>query len=153
MRIIVGRRSGKSFREFVTIFELVNELQAKLNQAVEDMRMLGRMGANVCPVCAHYNHGEGSKEHCITCITNRETDNFEWRGNNMRLFDIAIKKDVATAPTVDAVPVVHAYWMHDTYCSNCRAAKARPWAGYLEQNSNTFCHVCGAKMDGGASDD
>lgn len=49
--------------------------------------------------------------------------------------------------TVDAVPVVHAYWVNGTYCSSCRAAKARPWAGYLEQNSNTFCHVCGAKMD------
>lgn len=56
---------------------------------------------------------------------------------------------IESAPTVDAVPVVHAYWVNGTYCSNCRAAKARPWAGYLEQNSNTFCHVCGAKMDGG----
>ena len=43
--------------------------------------------------------------------------------------------------------LIHAYWMNDTYCSNCRAAKARPWAEYLEQKSNTFCHVCGAIMD------
>ena len=80
MRIIVGRRSGKTFRQFETMLKLMNELQADLNQAVEDMRMLGRIGANICPVCVHHNHGEGSKEHCITCIINRETDNFEWRG-------------------------------------------------------------------------
>lgn len=58
----------------------ISELESKLNQAVEDIRMLGRMGQNICPVCAHHNHGEGSKEHCITCIINRDTDNFEWRG-------------------------------------------------------------------------
>lgn len=51
------------------------------------------------------------------------------------------------APTVDAVPVVHAYWMDDIICSHCRSTKARPWAAYLEQRANTFCHVCGAKMD------
>lgn len=56
------------------------KVKTAAEQAVEDIRMLGRMGANICPVCAHYNHGEGSKEHCITCIINRETDNFEWRG-------------------------------------------------------------------------
>ena len=55
-------------------------------------------------------------------------------------------------PSTDAAPVVHAYWMDDAYCSNCRAARARPWAGYLEHNANTYCHVCGAKMDGGADD-
>lgn len=59
---------------------LIKQLESKLNQAVEDIRMLGRMGQNICPVCAHHNHGEGSKEHCITCIINRDTDNFEWRG-------------------------------------------------------------------------
>ena len=51
-----------------------------LNQAVEDIRMLGRMGANICPVCAHHNHGEGDKQKCVSCIINRDTDNFEWRG-------------------------------------------------------------------------
>lgn len=59
---------------------------------------------------------------------------------------------VEAAPAVDAVPVVHAYWMGGTYCSNCRAAKARPWAGYLEREANTYCHACGAKMDGGDND-
>jgi len=60
--------------------ETILRIATEANQAVEDIRRLGRMGANICPVCAHYNHGEGSKEHCITCIINRDTDNFEWRG-------------------------------------------------------------------------
>lgn len=47
-----------------------------LNQAVADIRILGRMGQNVCPVCAHYNHGQGCKE-CIRCL---KEDNFKWRG-------------------------------------------------------------------------
>lgn len=52
------------------------QLDNKLNQAVEDLKMLGRMWQNICPVCAHYNHGEGSKM-CITCP---KLDNFKWRG-------------------------------------------------------------------------
>ena len=80
MRFVAGRRSGKSFMEFKMIFERMNELQADLNQAVEDIRMLGRMGQNVCPVCAHYNHGEGDKQKCVGCIMKWDTDNFEWRG-------------------------------------------------------------------------
>ena len=58
----------------------IQQLESKLNQAVEDIRMLGRMGTNICPVCAHHNHGEGDKQKCVTCIINRDTDNFEWRG-------------------------------------------------------------------------
>lgn len=46
-------------------------------KAVEDIRALGRMGANICPLCAHYNHGEGGKQ-CIACP---KMDNWEWRGN------------------------------------------------------------------------
>lgn len=57
-----------------------DRLRKERDAAVEDIRMLGRMGANICPVCARYNHGEGDKRKCITCIINRETDNFEWRG-------------------------------------------------------------------------
>lgn len=45
-------------------------------KAVEDIRLLGRMGINICPVCAHHNHGQGSKE-CVKCL---KEDNFEWRG-------------------------------------------------------------------------
>ena len=54
-----------------------------LNQAVEDIRLLGRMGQNICPVCANYNHGQGCKE-CVKCL---KEDNFKWRG--------AVKEDKA----------------------------------------------------------
>ena len=57
-------------------------LRTQLHQAVEDIRTLGRMGQNVCPVCAYHNHGEGCKDKCITCIINKDTDNFRWRGEN-----------------------------------------------------------------------
>ena len=53
-------------------------LKRERNMAVEDMRKLGRMGQNVCPVCAYYNHGEGCKE-CVKCM---KEDCFRWRGEN-----------------------------------------------------------------------
>lgn len=56
--------------------EWMGQMIGERDQAVEDLKMLGRMGANICPVCAHYNHGEGSKK-CISCP---KMDNFEWRG-------------------------------------------------------------------------
>lgn len=77
MKIVVGRRSGKSFGQFKEICKLVEEKQAALEQAVEDIRMLGRTGAFICPVCAHYNHGEGTKGECIKCLTG---DGFRWKG-------------------------------------------------------------------------
>lgn len=55
----------------------IQQLESKLNQAVEDIRMLGRTGEFICPVCAHYNHGEGTKGECVKCFTG---DGFRWRG-------------------------------------------------------------------------
>lgn len=55
----------------------IDQLESKLNQAVEDIRLLGRMGANICPVCAHYNHGAGNPEKCPNAL---KEDCFEWRG-------------------------------------------------------------------------
>lgn len=55
----------------------IQQLENKLNQAVEDIRMLGRIGNWLCPVCAHYNHGEGTKGKCVKCFTG---DGFRWRG-------------------------------------------------------------------------
>lgn len=55
----------------------IEHLDSKLDEAVEDFRMLGRMGANICPVCAHYNHGAGSPEKCPKAL---KEDCFEWRG-------------------------------------------------------------------------
>ena len=55
----------------------VEQLESKLNRAVEDIRLLGRTGEFICPVCAHYNNGEGVKGECVKCLTG---DGFRWRG-------------------------------------------------------------------------
>lgn len=63
-----------------TIHNLMKQnelLRKERDSAVEDIRMLGRTGEFICPVCAHYNHGEGTKGECIKCLTG---DGFEWRG-------------------------------------------------------------------------
>lgn len=57
------------------LFE-VKALKAERDALVEDLKMLGRMGQNICPVCVNYNHGEG-RLNCIACP---KMDNFEWRG-------------------------------------------------------------------------
>ena len=54
---------------------------------------------------------------------------------------------VAAAPTVDAVPVVHAQWIEDgsgiIICPECKR-------GYnLIAKYTHYCPNCGAKMDGG----
>lgn len=59
------------------VLALIQQLESKLNQAVEDIRMLGRTGEFICPVCAHFNHGEGTKGECVKCLTG---DGFRWRG-------------------------------------------------------------------------
>ena len=51
-----------------------------LKRAVEDIRMLGRMGEFICPVCAYYNHGEGTSGECVKCLTG---DGFRWRGEKV----------------------------------------------------------------------
>lgn len=56
---------------------LIQQLESKLKQAVEDFHLLGRTGEFICPVCAHYNHGEGKKGECVKCLTG---DGFRWRG-------------------------------------------------------------------------
>lgn len=58
----------------------IQQLESKLNQAVEDIRMLGRTGEFICPVCAYYNHGEGTSGECVKCLTG---DGFRWRGEKM----------------------------------------------------------------------
>ena len=57
--------------------ELLNRYSDMVIRAVDDIYMLGRMGANICPVCAHYNHGAGDPEHCPKAL---KEDCFEWRG-------------------------------------------------------------------------
>lgn len=58
--------------------EEILRLANKVAQAVEDIRMLGRMGQNICPVCAHYNHGAGNPKQCPRAL--KCEDCFEWRG-------------------------------------------------------------------------
>jgi hypothetical protein len=58
---------------------------------------------------------------------------------------------IATAPSVDAVEVVHARWLRyehgsGIYCSHCRHKRR-----YKDANDN-YCPNCGAKMDGGNED-
>lgn len=57
-------------------FVYIQQLEAERNQALQDIQMLGRMGSNICILCEHYNHGEGSAA-CVTCP---KLDNFKWRG-------------------------------------------------------------------------
>jgi len=59
------------------VIEYIKRLESKPKQAVEDILLLGHMGANICPVCAHYNHGAGDPKHCPKAL---KEDCFEWRG-------------------------------------------------------------------------
>lgn len=67
---------GSVVKNTIDLLFEVKALKEERDALVADMRMLGRMGANVCPVCTYYNHGEGCKK-CITCP---KMDNFRWRG-------------------------------------------------------------------------
>ena len=51
-------------KEFQNLNGTLDKTTSMLHQAVEDIRLLGRMGANICPVCTHYNHGAGNPEKC-----------------------------------------------------------------------------------------
>ena len=52
-------------------------LRKERDAAVESIRQLGRTEF-VCPVCAYYNHGEGTTGECVKCLTG---DGFRWRGS------------------------------------------------------------------------
>ena len=54
------------------------QLEEELNQAVEDLRNLPKMGVGNCPVCIHYNHGNGDNT-CVVCGT-KGVDCWQWRG-------------------------------------------------------------------------
>lgn len=71
--------------------------------------------------------------------------------------DVYMLQNATVFPTIDAVPVVHARWVH-----RCRyiATEIREWCcsacGELPPGPNQcayelrYCPRCGAKMDGGA---
>jgi hypothetical protein len=58
--------------------------------------------------------------------------------------------DIANAPTIDAQPVVHAYWKrNDDFlftCSNC--GRLPLLNGAEDDELSPYCPHCGAKMDG-----
>ena len=53
-------------------------LRKERDAAVEDIRILGCMGQDICSLCVHFNHGEGNK-NCIPCFV-EDMGNFSWRG-------------------------------------------------------------------------
>ena len=66
-------------------------------------------------------------------------------------YDVVNAYQIANAPTIDAVPVVHGYWRDEWFdhklkivCSIC-GCFADKWTDY--------CPNCGAKMDGGKDDE
>lgn len=62
--------------------------------------------------------------------------------------------EIDRAPTIDAEPVRHGTWKllpnGDGVCDQCHVILKNVWDedGWLH-----FCSCCGAKMDGGVSDD
>lgn len=64
--------------KFVDFVFRIADLKDERVALEADMRLLGRMGQNVCPVCAHYNHGAGDPKHCPRAL--KGEDCFEWRG-------------------------------------------------------------------------
>ena len=62
---------------------------------------------------------------------------------------------IEKAPTVDAVPVVYGRWAHlggdEWCCSACGFVITTD--GSWDKPTKKYCEDCGAKMDGGNSDD
>ena len=58
--------------------QAIEQLEAERDQAVEDLRYIGKLRENNCTFCLYYNHGDGSKE-CIRCGMFGE-DHWQWRG-------------------------------------------------------------------------
>lgn len=66
-------------------------------------------------------------------------------------WNYCIKHLAKHAPTIEAVPVVHAEWVLERpghyMCANCGTLKYGRAAILMQ-----YCPDCGAKMDGGAND-
>lgn len=66
----------------------------------------------------------------------------------------AFKNVIDTSPTIDAEPVVHGHWIHNTddftpkkRCSHCGYNKPVVAGENIDQEPDDFCNKCGAKMD------
>lgn len=62
--------------------------------------------------------------------------------------------DIARFPAADALPVKHSHWVK---CAGDRFAPAGAYGychlcHFYDNNPYNWCHGCGAKMDGGATD-
>ncbi len=62
--------------------------------------------------------------------------------------------DIARFPAADALPVKHSHWVK---CAGDRFAPAGAYGychlcHFFDHAPYNWCHGCGAKMDGGASD-
>ena len=64
---------------------------------------------------------------------------------------------ILKTPAADVVPVVHGRWERDAdgdwYCTNCDEVVAICESGRERTYRKPYCPNCGAKMDGGASND
>ncbi len=67
--------------------------------------------------------------------------------------DKTIRQHLKDAPTIDAVPVVHARWQ-DHHCSNClaRCVTAKTPQDFVFNVETPYCPNCGARMDGEVDD-
>ena len=86
------------------------------------------------------------------------TRRFKRRGCfNKEAFGVMAATIIATAPTADVAPVVHAEWDDYCRCTNCGKEalcdeKPDPYAKGLNALfyvDSDYCPHCGAKMDGG----
>lgn len=55
-----------------------NRLRKERASLEADIRLLGRQGQFICPVCSRYDHGKGLVGECVKCLNGE--DCFEWRG-------------------------------------------------------------------------
>lgn len=82
-----------------------------------------------------------TNEYCDCFFNDAQEISTEWW---------CVEDMVMSAPTIDAVEVVHGRWVFDRpnhyKCSLCDAM----WSGVV--HFMKFCPNCGAKMDGGAEE-
>lgn len=82
---------------------------------------------------------------------NKTEKDWQYSYNTLMRYEIADAID--DAPTIDAVPVVHARWIKidSSGCNYWKCSACGYPVGVWSYGSH-YCPHCGAKMDGGASD-